>query len=414
MPNSRTLPSACRAAAARFAKTSGWPTELVSLAPKARHPPCPLCRHLGPRLTARFRKDCADRRRQAVLESFRWGEPFLTTCPLGLLLIAVPAIQNGQPLCGLVTGFGLFPEIARDVAEELRDRLGHTPPRRALQNLPRIPKTRALETGRRLLSLLAAEGLTDPALLEARRQEVLNQKRIAEVMAELRGRNLDLYTLLADQREELLGHLRRGDRNAARELLNRILGALYAAYRMDPEMLKIRLIELVLAASRAAIDWGAPPREWSRLTDDVLLRLNRSSDLFDLSRTVAQVLETYISRLEQLRLSRRKELVNRMRDLLHRRFAERISTADLGAAAGLHPCHALRLFKEETGLTPHAYLLRLRLAKAKDLLASTRLSMAEIAQETGFFDQSHFTRTFRRFEHTTPLRYRKERLNPPP
>lgn len=70
--------------------------------------------------------------------------------------------------------------------------------------------------------------------------------------------------------------------------------------------------------------------------------------------------------------------------------------------------HFARIFREETGMAPWAYVQEARLRKAKELLEHTDLPLAEIALEAGFYDQSHFSRTFKQAEGTTPGQYRKD------
>ena len=73
---------------------------------------------------------------------------------------------------------------------------------------------------------------------------------------------------------------------------------------------------------------------------------------------------------------------------------------------GLDRFRFLKLFKRSIGMTPHAWLLRLRLEKALELMKRQRdLSMTEVAHAVGFFDQSHFTRAFRHAYGVTPARF---------
>jgi AraC-like DNA-binding protein len=55
-----------------------------------------------------------------------------------------------------------------------------------------------------------------------------------------------------------------------------------------------------------------------------------------------------------------------------------------------------RAFKRESGFSPHQWLMKRRVVRAKGLLREPRLKLAEIAQICGFADQSHFTRVFRK------------------
>lgn len=88
-------------------------------------------------------------------------------------------------------------------------------------------------------------------------------------------------------------------------------------------------------------------------------------------------------------------------------FSEQISLPKLAALAGFSPYHFTRLFKKETGLTPHQYVIESRLAFAKYELASTERSIAEIAEKSGFIDASAFCLTFKTHEGMTPGAYRK-------
>jgi len=76
------------------------------------------------------------------------------------------------------------------------------------------------------------------------------------------------------------------------------------------------------------------------------------------------------------------------------------------AVAGLSPFHFLRVFARVTGVTPHQYLLRLRLRHAARLLADDALPVTEIAFEVGFGDLSNFVRSFHRAAGVSPRRFR--------
>ena len=72
----------------------------------------------------------------------------------------------------------------------------------------------------------------------------------------------------------------------------------------------------------------------------------------------------------------------------------------------MSPFHLSRAFRQAIGLPPHAYQTKLRLARAKTLLAQG-YEAGYVASETGFFDQSHFTQQFKRHYLMTPGNYRK-------
>ena len=78
--------------------------------------------------------------------------------------------------------------------------------------------------------------------------------------------------------------------------------------------------------------------------------------------------------------------------------------AESFSASKFYLCH---LFKEKTGTSLYRYRQELRLSKAKKLLLETELSLGDIAEQSGFCDQSYFTKLFKLLESITPAEYRK-------
>lgn len=85
-----------------------------------------------------------------------------------------------------------------------------------------------------------------------------------------------------------------------------------------------------------------------------------------------------------------------------------ITLSDVGEHVGCSPSHLGRLFKMHLGISPHRYLLDLRVERARLLLAATAQPIAQLALECGFASQEHLTRHFRRICRTTPAAYRRE------
>ena len=86
---------------------------------------------------------------------------------------------------------------------------------------------------------------------------------------------------------------------------------------------------------------------------------------------------------------------------LEEHLGESLPLSKLAAVSGYSRFHFLRLFKAVTGQTPHAYLMQRRVDHAKELLKSGQ-PIAEVAYATGFTDQAHFSRRFKRSVGMTP------------
>ncbi|BCU78349.1 AraC family transcriptional regulator [Luteolibacter sp. LG18] len=100
-------------------------------------------------------------------------------------------------------------------------------------------------------------------------------------------------------------------------------------------------------------------------------------------------------------------------DRLHERFAETVSTAELAKQAGLSESQFERIFKKALGTSPRQYLQRIRIEHASRLLLETEETIASIAQRCGYYDHSHFCKTFAAQLGSAPSEYRKERQTSP-
>jgi AraC family transcriptional regulator len=94
--------------------------------------------------------------------------------------------------------------------------------------------------------------------------------------------------------------------------------------------------------------------------------------------------------------------LSRVVDYIHAHYASDISLPDLANAVFLSQYHFSRLFKISTGLSPHQYLIKFRLKKAKQLLLENKVPAAEISQAVGFSSQSHLNHHLKRLYGVSP------------
>jgi len=137
------------------------------------------------------------------------------------------------------------------------------------------------------------------------------------------------------------------------------------------------------------------------LTGDVSLLEQESRFLL----TLTALIRRYASlRLPEPSLGRERLAVQQARDYIQANYAHGLSLNVLAGQVGLSPYYLLRVFRAEVGLPPHAYLESVRIQAAQAALLAGQ-PIAQVAHETGFSSQSHFTNRFKRFIGVTPGQY---------
>jgi AraC-like DNA-binding protein len=101
--------------------------------------------------------------------------------------------------------------------------------------------------------------------------------------------------------------------------------------------------------------------------------------------------------------------VARVREVIEERFADQLLLSELAGIAGLSTHHLIRVFRAEVGLTPHAYVVDVRVRRAQALLRCGA-SPADAAARVGFADQAHLTRAFKARVGVPPAAYRRAHL----
>jgi AraC-like DNA-binding protein len=96
--------------------------------------------------------------------------------------------------------------------------------------------------------------------------------------------------------------------------------------------------------------------------------------------------------------------VKRAKEYIEAFYPQDLTLERLAGVAGLSTYHLLRAFRNTVGLTPHTYLIQMRIEAAKRLLLSGA-TLSAVAAKTGFADQSHFNRHFKRIAGVTPGQY---------
>lgn len=397
----------------KYAAKTNLPVILINLNGEIIHGKnkCTLCKQLLGKENIVFKKKCRLQMMKAVEEAFRWGEEYITNCPLGLIMFAVPVVFNKKLIGGFLSGYAIFPEMKKDISEEIYENLKEYSDRKInleYMSLKVISLKKAREYVAYLLNLTRRFQINDLNFLLARKERHIQQYKIANFLDYLKKSSPDIARKILDKQDEIIQKVKLGDKTGAREILNEFLGSIFFESGMNFEIIKVRIIELVVIISRAAIEAGVEAKELLGLNYSYLTELNRATDIEELLYKLSEILENFIYKVSLSKEKKKKAKSRKMFEYINRNFTNKITAKEVARIGGLSLSRALHLFKEETGLSLSKYLKKLRIDYGKYLLLNTDISMADLAVEVGFFDQSHFTKTFKKFEKMTPSDFRNK------
>lgn len=218
-------------------------------------------------------------------------------------------------------------------------------------------------------------------------REDLRRKQLLEHALDMLSRRSTTGLMLFDRRGRLL---------SADSRARSALAALGAEEDAAPTA---RLLGLDVCAG------AAPLPSWllSRWLEPVMAREERIGTIVKLPGAL-QVSSSWRGGLPRYRLRRVMAYVDS-------RLGGPISLDDLATVAGVSRFHFHRQFRRSVGVTPHDYVLRMRIERAKGLLTGSDLTVGEVSGAVGFADQSHFSNIFRKLTAMTPRGFRNSMSN---
>jgi two-component system response regulator YesN len=401
--------------AGKYTTKTGLPLILINTSGEIIHSrkKCKMCEQALTSSNSVLMNNCRLKMLKAIEEAFRWGEGYITNCPLGLIMFAVPIVLNQRLIGGFLSGFAIFPEMRKDFKEEIiqnLERFYETVDELELQDLKfkifSLKKVR--ENVSYLLALTRQFQINDMNFLEDRKAKYIQQYKIANFLDDLKKNRSDVARKILDKQEEIIQKVKLGDKTGAREILNEFLGTIFFESGMNFEIIKVRIIELVVIISRTAIEAGVDAKDLMGLNYSYFTELNKATDLDELLFKLNDILTNFINRVSATKEKKKRIKIRKMIDHINQNFTRKLRSEEIAKVGGLSTSRCLHLFKEETGMSLSEYITKLRVDYGKYMLLNTEISLADCAIEAGFFDQSHFTKTFKKVEKMTPSHFRRK------
>jgi two-component system, response regulator YesN len=233
---------------------------------------------------------------------------------------------------------------------------------------------------------------------------IFEKKQIEETITALERTAPESYPL--HKEKELLGRVRLGDRAGAREILNEILGEIFLYNAGNLDIIKARVLELVVVISRAAVEGGAHLERMLGLNYGQLTGILAIASFDELCMRMRDTLDTMLDNVYETRNVKNAETLSTVLRFIRANYGRQITLDDAARSVFLSPFYLSHTFKDELGITFIEYLTRVRMEAAKTMLADRSLSMQAIAEAVGYDDASYFSKVFKKNAGVTPNQYR--------
>jgi two-component system response regulator YesN len=363
------------------------------------------------------RSTCASVHLYGSYQAERFGGKYVYFCPMGMVHWASPITVKGVICAALIGGPVSMVDPEQFLLEDLIRKNdisdGDLQKINAYAHQVQIIPPQKVDSLAELLYLLASNFSSDNSLMyedkrlfneiQAHISETVHQMKLLEY-AEKEQSNYPF-----EKEKELLTKIALGDKPASQKILNEILGYVFFSSGKDIEIMKARILELVVLLSRAAVEGGAESTEIFGLNYQYLSEIHDLNTVEDLTFWLSKIMTRFTDCVFNLADVRHKDIIFKAVDYIKRNYMKRITLEEVARSVYLNPSYFSKIFKNEMKCTFISYINKIRINAAKNLLLDIAIPLTEVSCLVGFEDQSYFTKVFKKAIGATPGKFRESR-----
>jgi two-component system response regulator YesN len=347
----------------------------------------------------------------------RFGGKYVYFCPIGLVHWASPIMSSGVIQGALIGGPVLMMDPEEFLLEDLIKKNGISDTqleelKEYIQRVPVIQPDIVYNLSELLFIVAAIVSLDKTSKHDDQRQFYEIQAQISESVQQIKlleGRKDENINYPFEKEKELLAKIALGDKPSSQKILNEIMGNVFFSTGKDFEVIKARILELVVLLSRAAVEGGADSTEIFGLNYKYLSDIHTLKTVEDLTVWLSKIMARFTDCVFNLADVRHKDTIYKAVDYIKRNYMERITLEDVARHVYLNPSYLSKIFKNEMKCTFVSYVNKIRISACKNLLADISIPLTDVSSLAGFDDQSYFTKVFKKATGITPGKYRESR-----
>jgi two-component system response regulator YesN len=319
-------------------------------------------------------KSCRECREDIFKEAIRTSQVCMDTCHEGYTIWGLPVMFKDSAIGGLVV-----------IGGEHRS------------DLDKGRFEKACDT---LYEMMVSWGLyANPfgsvAIPQGKRHKIVNRELFEEA-----NRSMSEHT------QSLLGALKLAEKASAETAFEQIRNTILGAAELPIEVLRGFTGDLIYKAKRQFIQAGLDPYACTAEAGGLVENLSQVADMQELEALLSRIYERLSFLSRQSAKDPDELLMDRIASYIEEHLRDDLNRESVARAVGISPSRFSRLVNEKKGRTFTDLLNQYRIERAALLLVRSSDSLAEIAGETGFCDQSYFSKVFRKYKELSPSAYR--------
>ena len=212
-----------------------------------------------------------------------------------------------------------------------------------------------------------------------------------------------------EKEKELITLITLGDKKGASKVLNEIFGHIFFSSGSSFDVVKTRVLELIVVLSRAALEGGADVESIFGLNYRYINQINNFKTVEELSFWLSKIMARFTDMVFNLSEVKHVDVIYRAVEFIKRNYMKKITLEDVASYVYLSPSYFSKIFKQEMKMSFNNYLNFVRVEMSKKLLLDEKIELVDISNLVGFEEQSYFCKVFKKFTGVTPGRYRESR-----
>lgn len=342
---------------------------------------------------------CIADHRFVLKEAYRLGGPYVHLCHKDFVIWGVSVTEEKELVGGVLSGFVLFEQHKGQMERYIED----FPLIKSKEKM--ISSQRVNDASNELFDLFRQENLFDVDLFKTLENKAHIQREIAEKIIEKKSREEFSRYAIYRKQDELINALRFLEVDKIRSGLNEVLSEIFLEGINNIKLLKFRMLELFVLISRTMLEVGGNIDEFYHLTSQYTKNTEDLDDIYSFSLWLTDILNEFVSTI----IKTRKKLghINRAIEYIKNNLEKKLTLAEVSSIVAMSESRFSAAFKQETGMLFSEYVNLIKVEKAKELLNRKNLTFVEIALKLGFFDQSYFTKIFKKYTGITPSKFVK-------